>query len=224
MQLQEMELTPTWKQVLQGEFKQAYMQNLQIFLAQELEQGKIVYPAEKDYFKALNLTPFDAVKVVILGQDPYHGEGQGHGLCFSVPSGVKIPPSLANIYKELKDDLGVPIPPTGNLTAWAEQGVLLLNSVLTVEQSKANSHKNQGWELFTDKIIQSVNEQQQGVVFILWGAYAQKKGALIDTKKHCVLNSPHPSPLSSYRGFFGSKPFSQTNQYLVSQGGSEIIW
>jgi len=214
----------SWLPLLQNEFSKSYMTELCDFLQVQSTAGKVIFPAEKDYFKALNLTPFDAVKVVILGQDPYHGEGQANGLCFSVPSGVKIPPSLANIYKELKGDLGLPIPQSGNLTTWAEQGVLLLNSVCSVEQSKANSHQNRGWELFTDKIIQVLNKQKKGVVFILWGAYAQKKGALIDTKKHCVLKSPHPSPLSSYRGFFGSKPFSQANQYLVTQGKSAIVW
>lgn len=200
------------------------MVSLKNFLKSEYDAGKIIYPKKNEYFKALDLVPLDKVKVVILGQDPYHGPGQAHGLCFSVNEGVSQPPSLKNIFKELNSDLGIEIPKSGNLERWAQQGVLLLNSVLTVENDKAASHQKQGWEQFTDKIIETVNQECEHVVFILWGAYAQKKAFYVDRKKHLVLESVHPSPLSSHRGFFGSKPFSKTNAWLKKQGLTPIKW
>ena len=222
--LNDLPLDSSWQQYLTEEFNKAYMQKLQSFLQQQAQQKKIIYPEENQYFHALNLTPFKQVKVVILGQDPYHGEGQAHGLSFSVLANTKYPPSLVNIYKELTGDLAIELPESGNFTSWAEQGVLLLNSVLTVEKNQAAAHQKQGWEQFTDKIIQSLNEYSEGIVFILWGAYAQKKASFIDDKKHFILKSSHPSPLSSYRGFFSSKPFSKTNAYLESIGKSAINW
>ncbi|MDQ7059205.1 MAG: uracil-DNA glycosylase [Ghiorsea sp.] len=215
---------PSWKRRLEETFKLPYMQKLEAFLHAEIQAGKTVYPQSHETFHALNVTPFDKVKVVILGQDPYHGEGQAHGLCFSVPQGVRVPPSLRNIYKELRNDLGIEAPSHGCLQAWAEQGVLLLNSVLTVEQSKAASHQNKGWEQFTDAIIAQLNEKKEHVVFLLWGAYAQKKGALIDRHKHLVLTGVHPSPLSAHRGFFGQKHFSSTNDYLLKNSQTAIDW
>jgi uracil-DNA glycosylase len=193
-------------------------------LSSEVKKGKTIYPQTDEIFAALNLTPFSQVKVVILGQDPYHGQGQAHGLCFSVKRGVKPPPSLVNIFKELRDDVHFEMPNHGNLEAWARQGVLLLNNVLTVEDGKAGSHHNRDWEKFTDKIIQLLNEKRENLVFILWGSPAQKKAQAVDPTKHLILKSVHPSPLSSYRGFFGSKPFSQTNAYLKSQKLSPIDW
>lgn len=200
------------------------MRKLKNFLTAEYQAGKTIYPRGEEYFAALNLTPFDKVKVVIVGQDPYHGPGQAHGLCFSVHDGVRLPPSLQNIFKELHADLGVKIPQSGSLKKWAEQGVLLLNAVLTVEDGKAASHQGRGWEEFTDKIIHVLNEEKESLVFILWGSYAQKKAAFVDRKKHLVLESVHPSPLSAHRGFFGTKPFSKTNAYLRSKGLGEIDW
>lgn len=222
--LKDLPLDSSWQNYLKEEFDKDYMQKLQCFLQQEERQKKIIFPEENQYFHALNLTPFNQVKVVILGQDPYHGEGQAHGLSFSVLPATKYPPSLVNIYKELSDDLTMKIPQSGCLTGWAEQGVLLLNSVLTVEKNKAAAHQKQGWEQFTDKIIQLLNDHSEGIVFILWGNYAQKKASLLDAKKHYILKSVHPSPLSSYRGFFKSKPFSKTNHYLESIGKSVINW
>ena len=222
--IKRIKMESSWKKRLQGEFSQDYMRALREFLKQEKQQGKIIYPQANEYFSALNLTPFKQVKVVILGQDPYHGEGQAHGLCFSVPPGVSPPPSLVNIYKELSSDLGIPRPEHGCLVSWAKQGVLLLNSVLSVRQNSAASHQGQGWEQFTDKVIALINEHTEHVVFILWGAYAQKKGAFIDVSKHLVLKAPHPSPLSAHRGFFGQKPFSQANNYLHSCGKTPIQW
>ncbi|WP_111640198.1 uracil-DNA glycosylase [Marinomonas shanghaiensis] len=219
-----MTLISSWQTRLADEFNKDYMQALQQFLASEREQGKVIYPPEADRFTALNKTPFEHVRVVILGQDPYHGENQAHGLSFSVKPNIKVPPSLVNIYKELEMDLGIPPAQHGFLEQWAEQGVLLLNSVLTVEASKAGSHQNKGWEIFTDKIIEQINGEHQGVVFMLWGAYAQKKGRHIDRDKHCVLESVHPSPLSVYRGFLGCQHFSKANEYLMSQGKSPIEW
>lgn len=213
-----------WKQHLNAEFQQPYMQALRAFLVQEHQQGKVIFPAGDDIFNAFNSTPFDDVKVVILGQDPYHGPGQAHGLSFSVPQGVRIPPSLVNIYKEIERDLGIPYPGHGNLASWAKQGVLLLNATLTVEQANAGSHQKKGWEQFTDVAIRHLNDQQKGLVFLLWGSYAQKKGAFIDPQKHLVLKAPHPSPLSAHRGFLGCGHFSQANQYLQSQGKSPINW
>jgi uracil-DNA glycosylase len=200
------------------------MQELQTFLLQEEKAGKVIYPPNQDIFQALNLTPLDKVKVVILGQDPYHGKNQAHGLCFSVREGVKIPPSLVNIFKELKQDLGINPPNHGCLDAWAKQGVLLLNNVLTVEDGKAGSHHLKGWEEFTDKIIELLNKKRENLVFILWGNPAQKKAERVDSTRHFIIKSPHPSPRSSYRGFFGSKPFSQTNDYLISKGIPPVDW
>lgn len=217
-------IDPSWREVLGDEFEKDYMQDLRKFLISEADGGKIIYPPGPEIFAALNLTPFDKVKVVIIGQDPYHGPGQAHGLCFSVKKGVKIPPSLVNIYKELKDDMGITPPSHGHLSEWADQGVLLLNNVLTVEDGKAGSHHGQGWELFTDKIIWVLNEKKENLVFILWGSPAQKKAAAVDPSRHHILKSVHPSPLSSYRGFFGSKPFSKTNEFLKSKRIQEINW
>lgn len=219
-----MKLEKSWQNLLQDELQKPYMDELRSFLLREQKAGKQIYPPKDDIFAALNLTPFDQVKVVILGQDPYHGEGQAHGLCFSVQPGVKPPPSLVNIFKELKDDVGVSAPQHGNLANWARQGVLLLNNVLTVEDGKAGSHHLKGWEQFTDKIIELLNEKKEHLVFILWGSPAQKKAQKVDAKKHFIIKSVHPSPLSSYRGFFGSKPFSQTNAFLSSKGLTPIDW
>ncbi|MEH6783840.1 MAG: uracil-DNA glycosylase [Alcanivorax jadensis] len=217
-------MEPGWKQHLAGEFEQDYMARLRAFLADEKRAGKTVFPPGPDIFNAFNLTPFDKVKVVILGQDPYHGPDQAHGLCFSVQRGVKTPPSLVNIYKEIHRDLGIEIPPHGNLTHWAEQGVLLLNAVLTVEAGQAASHQKRGWEQFTDQAIEHLNREREGLVFLLWGSHAQKKGKLIDRDKHCVLTAPHPSPLSAHRGFLGCGHFSRANQYLLQQGKTAIDW
>ena len=220
----DIKLEESWKAVLQPEFDKEYMQVLRGFLQQEKAAGKQIYPQGGEYFRAMDLTPFEKVKVVILGQDPYHGPGQAHGLSFSVRPDVRIPPSLVNMYKELESDLGIPPANHGFLEHWAEQGVLLLNAVLTVEHKQAASHQGQGWEEFTDRVIAELNEHREHIVFILWGSYAQKKGRFIDTQKHLVLKSVHPSPLSSYRGFFGSKPFSQTNTYLEANGLEPIGW
>jgi len=217
-------LHDSWKAPLQPQFDATYMAELKSFLSAERAAGKTIYPKGSEWFAALDATPLESVRVVILGQDPYHGEGQAHGLCFSVQRGVRPPPSLLNIYKEMKTDLGVDLPNHGNLKTWAQQGVLLLNSVLTVEANKAASHQGKGWERFTDAIIQLVNDQPHPVVFILWGSYAQKKAAFVDHTKHLVLKSVHPSPLSVHNGFFGSKPFSQANAFLQSKGRGEIDW
>lgn len=206
------------------EFDQPYMGKLKQFLEEEKGKGKIIYPAGSNWFSAFNYTPFDQVKVVILGQDPYHGPHQAHGLCFSVLPGVVVPPSLRNMYQELQTDVGMSAPDHGCLTSWAEQGVLLLNATLTVEQGNAGAHQGKGWEQFTDRAVQVLNEQQDGLVFLLWGSYAQKKGAFIDTGRHLVLKAPHPSPLSAYRGFFGCKHFSLANQYLTQKGLPAIDW
>lgn len=224
MDKQNVKLEPTWLEVLGEEFDQPYMTQLKEFLVSQKSAGKTIYPAGYNWFSAFNSTPFDQVKVVILGQDPYHGPNQAHGLCFSVLPGVAIPPSLRNMYQELHSDLGISPPNHGCLTQWAEQGVLLLNATLTVEQGNAGAHQGQGWEQFTDRAVQVLNEQREGLIFLLWGSYAQKKGALIDTTKHRVLKAPHPSPLSAYRGFFGCKHFSMTNQYLNEQGLAPIDW
>ena len=217
-------LEESWLNRLSAEFNAPYMQALKQFLSQEREAGKTIYPKGSEWFAALDQTPFDKVRVVILGQDPYHGEGQAHGLCFSVRDGVRPPPSLLNIYKELKSDLGINPPPTGNLTPWAKQGVLLLNAVLTVEASKAASHQGKGWEQFTEHIIRLLNDEKRNLVFILWGSYAQKKAAFVDRSKHLVIASAHPSPLSAHNGFLGSKPFSRCNDYLVAHGQEPIDW
>ncbi|WP_010322532.1 uracil-DNA glycosylase [Marinobacterium stanieri] len=215
---------PSWQPWLQPEFDQPYMQSLKAFLQAEKDAHKVIFPHSSSWFHALEATPLDQVKVVIIGQDPYHQPGQAHGLCFSVKPGVRVPPSLVNIYKELNTDLGITPASHGFLESWAQQGVLLLNAVLTVEQSNANAHQGKGWEQFTDRVIQLVNEQCEHVVFMLWGSYAQKKGARIDQSRHLVLKSPHPSPLSAHRGFFGCRHFSQANQWLQEQGREAINW
>ncbi|WP_145947903.1 uracil-DNA glycosylase [Paenibacillus sp. Y412MC10] len=212
-----------WDEQLKEETEKDYFQELRYKLAKEYKLHK-VYPPKEDLFKALKLTPYEDTKVVILGQDPYHGPGQAHGLSFSVKPGVRIPPSLVNIYKELHSDLGVPIPNHGTLVHWAEQGVLLLNTVLTVRDGEANSHKGLGWERFTDAVIEKLNERDKPVVFILWGSHAQKKGAFVDRKKHLVIQSVHPSPLSVHRGFFGSRPFSKANAFLAAHGIKPVDW
>ena len=217
-------LEDSWKAVLGDEFAQPYMRNLKDFLQAEKAAGKQIFPKGAEYFRALDLTPLDEVRVVILGQDPYHGAGQAHGLCFSVRPGVRIPPSLVNIYKELQSDLGIAPARHGFLEHWAQQGVLLLNSVLTVEEARAASHQGQGWERFTDAVIRAVNEDCEHVVFMLWGSYAQKKAAFVDGARHLVLKAPHPSPLSAYNGFFGCRHFSQANEYLLSKGRNAIDW
>lgn len=222
--MRDIKLEKEWHKLLSSELEKPYMSELWDFLQQERKSGKVIYPVNDDIFAALNLTPFDQVKVVILGQDPYHGPNQAHGLSFSVKPGVKIPPSLVNIFKELKTDMGIEAPQDGMLKSWAEQGVLLLNNVLTVEDGKAGSHHLKGWEKFTDKIIEVLNEKKENLVFILWGSPAQKKAAKVDETKHFVLKSVHPSPLSSYRGFFGSKPFSKTNEFLKSKKITPIHW
>jgi uracil-DNA glycosylase len=217
-------LEPSWLAQLADQFEQPYMKQLREFLLQQKRAGKRIYPPGDQYFNAFYYAPFDKVRVVILGQDPYHGPGQAHGLCFSVPEGVVVPPSLVNIYKELNRDLGMPIPRHGNLERWAKQGVLLLNAVLTVEAGQAGAHQGKGWELFTDRVISLLNEKCSGVVFLLWGSYAQRKGALIDRNKHLVLQAPHPSPLSAHRGFIGCGHFSAANRYLQQQGKAPIEW
>ena len=218
-------LEESWKQVLKEEFDKEYMKKLLHFLQTQLEAGAIIYPAKNLIFNAFEHTPFRQTKVVILGQDPYHGANQAHGLSFSVPKGVKIPPSLQNIFKELNSEYpDFPIPKHGDLSHWAEQGVLLLNATLTVEAASAGSHQNQGWEQFTDKIIQTLSEQRCGIVFLLWGKYAQAKAGLIDNKKHLVLTAAHPSPFSAYKGFFGCEHFIKTNEFLEKKGEKGIDW
>lgn len=218
------QLEDSWLARLAGEFDQPYMRRLREFLRAEKQQGKRIFPHGSEIFSAFEHTPLDRVKVVILGQDPYHGEGQAHGLCFSVRPGVRIPPSLQNIYREIHDELGLPVPEHGHLTHWADQGVLLLNSVLSVESGRAASHQGKGWETFTDRVIELVNREREGVVFMLWGSYAQRKGAVIDSRRHCVLRAPHPSPLSAHRGFFGCGHFRQANAYLAARGDKPIDW
>ncbi len=217
-------LTGMWLQKLKNEFECDYMKNLKKFLVEQKQQGKNIFPKGDEIFNALNSTPFENIKVVILGQDPYHGPNQAHGLCFSVNKGVTIPPSLRNIYKELHRDIGFIIPQHGYLQTWAHQGVLLLNSVLTVNQGQAGSHQKQGWEQFTDKIIEHINKHHQQVVYMLWGAYAQKKGAVINQDKNLVLKSVHPSPLSAHRGFLGCGHFSKCNNYLKQHNKEPINW
>ncbi len=212
-----------WLEVLKGEFRKPYYKELFQTVTEEYRTKQIFPPAD-DIFNAFHLTPLGDVKVVILGQDPYHNVGQAHGLCFSVKKGVPAPPSLVNIYKELKEDLGCEIPDHGYLVKWAQQGVLMLNTVLTVRAHQANSHRGIGWEQFTDAAIRVLNEQDRPIVFILWGAPAQKKKVMLNNPKHLILEAPHPSPLSAYRGFFGSKPFSKTNEFLKMNGVTEIDW
>jgi len=221
---ERIQLEATWKNRLMPEFDKPYMQGLREFLKKEMAAKKRIFPKGTEFFAALNTTPFENVKVVILGQDPYHGPGQAHGLCFSVKPGVDIPPSLVNIYKELKSDVGFEPPNHGHLQKWAEQGVLLLNATLSVEAGKAGSHQKKGWEQFTDAVIHHLNSEREGIAFVLWGSYAQKKGEFIDRKKHLVLAGPHPSPLSAHRGFFGCKHFSKINEYLKSRGQQPIDW
>lgn len=218
-------LEPSWLAVLKDEFEKPYMKDLKNFLQTEKEAGKTVYPKNADIFRAFNDTPFDKVKVVILGQDPYHGPNQAHGLSFSVQKGIAIPKSLINIYKELATDIpGFTKPTHGNLEGWAKQGVLLLNATLTVRAGEAASHQKKGWEVFTDEVIRKLSDERKGLVFILWGAYAQSKIPLIDQSKHHIIKSVHPSPLSVERGFWGSKPFSKANDYLIKEGEAPIDW
>lgn len=217
-------LEKSWLDVIGAEFDRPYMVKLKQFLQQEKESGRVIYPKGAEIFNALNTTPFDKVRVVIIGQDPYHGEGQAHGLAFSVREGIAIPPSLMNIYKEIEAEFGIKMPRSGDLTPWAEQGVLLLNATLTVVHANAGSHQKKGWEEFTDAIIRVVNEKHEHVVFMLWGSYAQKKGAFIDRNKHLVLEAPHPSPLSAHRGFLGCGHFKKANEYLIKQGLPPINW
>ena len=217
------EIEQSWKVVLLKEFNKDYFIKLKQFLLDEKKHHSI-YPKGKDIFNAFNYTPFNKVKVVILGQDPYHGMGQAHGLSFSVPDGVKQPPSLKNIFKEIASDLNLPLPETGNLSPWATQGVLLLNATLSVRVKQAGSHQNMGWEQFTNRVIQEISQKKEGVIFLLWGRFAQDKAELIDKNKHHILTAPHPSPFSVYRGFFGCKHFSKTNKLLAEQGLKEIDW
>ncbi len=221
----EIKIHSSWRELLADEFEQPYMHALGDFLRQQKREGRRVYPPGDQIFAAFDATPVDKVRAVIIGQDPYHGANQAHGLCFSVQRGVDIPPSLRNILQEIGSDLGQSVTPaSGLLNGWAEQGVLLLNSVLTVEHSRAGSHQGKGWERFTDAVVNRLAETHEHVVFLLWGSYAQKKGAQLDESKHCVLRAPHPSPLSAHRGFFGCQHFSKTNQYLQSQGHKPINW
>lgn len=219
----DVKIAASWKDRLQPEFQKSYFQELTHFVKNEY-QSAVVYPPGSEIFKAFDHCRFEDVKVVIIGQDPYHGAGQANGLCFSVRDGVKMPPSLVNIFKEIRNDLGKPFPASGDLDRWAKQGVLLLNATLTVRAGTPGSHQNKGWELFTDAVIRKISEEKEHVVFLLWGAYAQKKGEIIDRQRHCVLMAPHPSPFSADRGFFGCKHFSKANDYLKSKGLPEINW
>lgn len=220
----QVKLSPGWMAAVGREFDQPYMKKLKAFLQQQKDAGRTVYPKGADIFNALNTTPFEDVQVVILGQDPYHGPGQAHGLSFSVPKGVPLPPSLVNIYKEISRSCNIAAPKSGDLTPWAKQGVLLLNATLTVEAARAGSHQKQGWEEFTDAIVRALNDGRENLVFLLWGSYAQKKGAIIDRKKHLVLEAPHPSPLSAHRGFIGCGHFTAANDYLTQHGRKAIDW
>ncbi len=219
----EVKIEPSWKEVLKSEFEKEYFVKLTDFVRSEYQKHKI-FPAPKNIFKAFDLCPFDDVKVVIIGQDPYHGDGQAHGLCFSVPEGIQTPPSLKNIYKEIHNDLGLPISQSGNLTNWAKQGVFLLNATLTVKAHQAGSHQRKGWETFTDAVIQTLNQKKDNLVFLLWGAYAQQKKQYINSERHLILESVHPSPLSASRGFFGNHHFSRTNAYLQENNLNPIDW
>jgi uracil-DNA glycosylase len=221
---ERLKLEPSWKARIGAYFDRPEMQQLAQFLRAELRAGRTIYPAPRHIFAALDATPFDAVKVVILGQDPYHGPGQAHGLCFSVQPGVPVPPSLINIFAEIERDLGIARPDHGCLDSWAAQGVLLLNAVLTVEHGKAGSHQGKGWEGLTDAVVDHLNREREGLVFLLWGSYAQAKGRLIDGRRHCVLRAPHPSPLSAYRGFLGCGHFSSANKYLEARNETPIDW
>ena len=219
----EVKIASTWKSLLSQEFEKPYFQQLTAFVRNEYK-SQTIYPRGLDIFKAFDRCDFDNVKVVIIGQDPYHGAGQANGLCFSVSEGVRFPPSLLNIFKEIREDLGKAIPVSGDLERWAKQGVLLLNATLTVRANTPGSHQNRGWETFTDAVIRKISDEKDGIVFLLWGAYAQKKGEIIDRSKHLVLMSAHPSPFSADRGFFGCKHFSKANAYLKSKGKDEIDW
>jgi uracil-DNA glycosylase len=220
----KIQLHESWLHRLEDQFEQEYMHTLRNFLVTRKQHRAVIYPPGPQIFNALNSTPFENVRVVILGQDPYHGPGQAHGLCFSVQPGVRIPPSLANIYREIQADLGIEPPRHGCLQSWAEQGVLLLNAVLTVERGQAGSHQGKGWEIFTDTIVHLLNEERERLVFMLWGSYAQRKGAVIERRKHLVLKAPHPSPLSAHRGFLGCRHFSSANAYLQQHGRQTINW
>lgn len=219
----QVRIEPGWKEVLLPQFEAPYFQDLAAFVREEYKKGP-VFPPAKEVFNAFDHCPFDKVRVVILGQDPYHGPGQAHGLCFSVPDGVRPPPSLQNIFKELQTDVGLPIPASGNLERWADQGVLLLNATLTVRAHEAGSHQKKGWEQFTDAAVSELSRRREGLVFLLWGSYAQKKGAVIDRTRHQVLQCAHPSPLSAYNGFFGCTHFSRANEYLRLRGEEPIQW
>lgn len=217
-------LQQAWLDRLGPEFEQDYMVALRAFLRERQHAGATIYPPPAQWFNALNSTPFDRVRAVILGQDPYHGPGQAHGLCFSVQPGLPVPPSLKNIFKEREQDLGIPAPDDGCLQSWADRGVLLLNAVLTVERGQAGAHQGKGWEQFTDVVIRVLNAERDGLVFMLWGGYALKKGSIIDRRRHCVLTAPHPSPLSAHRGFLGCRHFSRANEYLQSRGDAPLDW
>ena len=219
----DVKIAPDWKALLEEEFSKPYFEELTRFVKEEYATRRI-YPRGSNIFRAFDKCPLDKLKVVIIGQDPYHGPGQAHGLCFSVDEGVPHPPSLQNIFKEVASDIGAPIPSSGNLDRWAEQGVLLLNSVLTVREHEAASHAGKGWEQFTDAVVRKIAQEKQGVVYLLWGSYAQRKGAMVDPQRNCILKAVHPSPLSAYRGFLGCKHFSQANDYLISTGQTPINW
>ena len=219
----DVRIAEDWKEILREEFSKPYFEELVSFVKQEYASGE-VFPAGRNIFRAFDKCPFEKLKVVIIGQDPYHGDGQANGLCFSVNEGVPFPPSLKNIFKEVSDDIGTPIPRSGELDRWAEQGVLMLNAVLTVRAHNAASHAGHGWERFTDAVVKAIAERKQGVVYMLWGSYAQRKGAIADPKQNLILHAVHPSPLSAYRGFFGCKHFSQANNYLISIGKDPIVW
>ncbi|MBE6190583.1 MAG: uracil-DNA glycosylase [Rikenellaceae bacterium] len=219
----DVKIAPDWKALLEEEFSKPYFEELTRFVKEEYATRRI-YPRGSNIFRAFDKCPLDKLKVVIIGQDPYHGPGQAHGLCFSVAEGVPHPPSLQNIFKEVASDIGTPIPSSGNLDRWAEQGVLLLNSVLTVREHEAASHAGKGWEQFTDAVVRKIAQEKQGVVYLLWGSYAQRKGAIVDPQRNCILKAVHPSPLSAYRGFLGCKHFSQANDYLISTGQTPINW
>ena len=219
----DVKIAEDWKALLQEEFDKPYFEELTRFVREEYAARQI-FPAGRNIFRAFDRCPLSSLKVVIIGQDPYHGEGQANGLCFSVNDGVRFPPSLQNIFKEIHDDIGSPIPTSGNLDRWAEQGVLLLNAVLTVREHEAASHAGRGWEQFTDAVVRAINAHKEGIVYLLWGSYAQKKGAIADPARNCILKAVHPSPLSVYRGFFGCRHFSRANEYLVAQGKTPIQW
>ena len=219
----DVKISESWKNLLQEEFNKPYFEELTRFVKSEYSAGQ-VFPAGRNIFRAFDKCPFDKLKVVIIGQDPYHGGGQANGLCFSVDDGVQYPPSLQNIFKEIHDDIGSPIPSSGNLDRWAEQGVLLLNAVLTVRAHQAASHAGRGWEQFTDAVVRTIAQRKEGVVYMLWGNYAQRKGQIADPERNLILKSVHPSPLSVYRGFFGCKHFSKANDYLIQQGKEPIVW